>query len=594
MQLRSYVRRAAQVQFHVSGVISSQVSSGPGRMGRVPDNRLFSPKLAGTFGICLRSNLSVRDFHNKPNKIGRVPAREQEQGNDFRHQTPRVKSMSFNVLSASPFSSQTVAPVAKDQVPEKVIDLDIRLSGEVVPETSGAVGKQNEQAKSLLLDKSTPLEDKYKEYVKRIFSWSVYRSYAGVGEQQLIERKHMDPRLIEMRRLAACFGNPQEKMKLIHVAGTNGKGSVSLKVARGLEQLGFKTGLYTSPHINTFRERVSVNQVLATREHIVQHCEAIFSAIQREKINLRFFEIVTMIALLEFARQGCDYAVLECGIGGHLDATNIVDHPICSVITTIGLDHMDVLGDSVEDIAREKAGVIKHNLPCIIGPTCRDMQPILDRAKAMNASLIQIPYQPSHLLVNNQIVRQVLKIVCQSEDMLLYPQILDHVFNIQQPCRFERIPDRPEKIILDVCHNLQGFTAVLKQIKVKYPQVKKITLAFVISRKKKIDDVIQLFEKDDRVKAIHVVGKPHFKLMESEQGHEAIKNLGTKKLKPLVASKDPESADGNIRETLDHLLVENDNLQNNDELLLICGSFFIMTDVRQYFGMKEDIDEASD
>jgi len=99
--------------------------------------------------------------------------------------------------------------------------------------------------------------------VKRIFRWSVYRNYAaqrgGNGETQLIERKHMDPRLIEMRRIAECFDNPQNKMKIIHVAGTNGKGSVSLKVARGLEQLGFKTGLYTSPHINTFRERLSVN-----------------------------------------------------------------------------------------------------------------------------------------------------------------------------------------------------------------------------------------------------------------------------------------------------------------------------------------------
>ena len=188
----------------------------------------------------------------------------------------------------------------------------------------------------------------------------------------------------------------------------------------------------------------------------------------------------------------------------------------------------------------------------------------------------------------------MLKIVCQNEDKLLYPHVLEHVFNIQQPCRFERIPDRDEKIILDVCHNLQGFAAVLKQIKVKYPQVKKITLAFVISRKKKIDDVIELFDKDERVKAIHVVSKPHFKLMDSDQGHEQIHQLGTKKLKPLIASKDQECNSSNIRETLDHLLVENSNLQKHDELLLICGSFFIMTDVRRYFGMQEAIDEHAD
>ena len=339
---------------------------------------------------------------------------------------------------------------------------------DIMQQTSGMVGGKIEQHGIGITNviKQGTIEEKYEEYVKRIFRWSVYRNYAaqrgGNGETQLIERKHMDPRLIEMRRIAECFDNPQNKMKIIHVAGTNGKGSVSLKVARGLEQLGFKTGLYTSPHINTFRERLSVNQTLSQKEHIVQHCEAIFTAIERENINLRFFEIVTMIALLEFERQGCDYAVLECGIGGHLDATNIVDEPVCSIITSLGFDHTDVLGDSLDEIASEKSGVIKRNLPCIVGPTCRGSMPILERATALNSSLIQIPYQQSHLLINNQIAQQVLKIVCNNEDKLLYPQILENVFNIQQPCRFEKIPDRPEKIILDVCHNVQGFTAVLK------------------------------------------------------------------------------------------------------------------------------------
>jgi len=108
-----------------------------------------------------------------------------------------------------------------------------------------------------------------------------------------------------------------------------------------------------------------------------------------------------MIALLEFERLGCDYAVLECGIGGHLDATNIVDEPVCSIITSLGFDHTDVLGDSLDEIASEKSGVIKRNLPCIVGPTCRGSMPILERATALNSSLIQIPYQQSHLLINN-------------------------------------------------------------------------------------------------------------------------------------------------------------------------------------------------
>lgn len=130
------------------------------------------------------------------------------------------------------------------------------------------------------VDSEQDIDQRYKECIDRISSWSVYRSHlAGETEQKLIERKDMVDGLVEMRRLVEYFDNPQNKMKIVHVAGTNGKGSVSLKIARGLEQLGFKTGLFTSPHINTFRERVSVNGILATKENIVKHSEAIFEAV---------------------------------------------------------------------------------------------------------------------------------------------------------------------------------------------------------------------------------------------------------------------------------------------------------------------------
>jgi dihydrofolate synthase/folylpolyglutamate synthase len=115
---------------------------------------------------------------------------------------------------------------------------------------------------------------------------------------------------------------------------------------------------------------------MISEENVVKHCEDIFQAIREKDFDLRFFEIVTMIALLEFKEKNCEFAVLECGIGGHLDATNIVDRPVCSVITSIGLDHIDVIGDSIEAIASEKAGVIKANIPCIIGPTCLNIAPI--------------------------------------------------------------------------------------------------------------------------------------------------------------------------------------------------------------------------
>ena len=136
--------------------------------------------------------------------------------------------------------------------------------------------------------------------------------------------------------------------------------------------MGFKVGLFTSPHISTFRERFTVNGQISTMDNVVDSCDKIFKAVEENNYDVRFFEIVTMIGLLEFQRAKCDYVVLECGLGGALDATNIVESPelIISAITSIGMDHMDVLGDTKEEIAQEKSGVIKSCIKSIIGPTC--------------------------------------------------------------------------------------------------------------------------------------------------------------------------------------------------------------------------------
>lgn len=130
--------------------------------------------------------------------------------------------------------------------------------------------------------------------------------------------------------------------------------------------------------------------------------------------DVRFFEIVTMIGLLEFKRAGCDYVVLECGLGGALDATNIIDVPelVCSSIVSIGMDHMDVLGNSVNDIAAEKAGVIKNRAPCVIGPSCQGLQPIFDRASSVSANLVEIEMHQTYGEDNDKVVEEILKIVC--------------------------------------------------------------------------------------------------------------------------------------------------------------------------------------
>ena len=182
-----------------------------------------------------------------------------------------------------------------------------------------------------------------------------------------------------MKKFCQQVGNPhQNSFKIIHVAGTNGKGSVSLKTATALQKLGYKVGIFTSPHISTFRERIQVNGEMITMQNMVDICEKVFNIVEENKLDIRFFEIVTMIGFVEFHRQQCDFVVLVCGLGGKLDATNVVMPPdvICSVIVSIGLDHRDVLGNSIEEIAEEKAGIFKSGAPVVLGPTCQGIKAI--------------------------------------------------------------------------------------------------------------------------------------------------------------------------------------------------------------------------
>ncbi|MDR2887472.1 MAG: bifunctional folylpolyglutamate synthase/dihydrofolate synthase [Bacteroidales bacterium] len=172
--------------------------------------------------------------------------------------------------------------------------------------------------------------------------------------------------LYNTERLDSYFGHPHRAYPTIHVGGTNGKGSVSYMMASVLQQAGYRTGLYTSPHLKDFRERIRVNGEMIGREHVVSfvgsHREII------ESLRPSFFELTVAMAFEYFAIKRVDVAVIEVGLGGRLDSTNIIS-PAVSVITNIGHDHMDILGNTPEKIAAEKAGIIKHGTPVVIGET---------------------------------------------------------------------------------------------------------------------------------------------------------------------------------------------------------------------------------
>ncbi len=185
--------------------------------------------------------------------------------------------------------------------------------------------------------------------------------------------------------LCSFLGNPQDKIKTIHIAGTNGKGSTSHMLAAIFQQAGYKTGLYTSPHLKDFRERIKVNGEMISQDFVIDFVEKI--KVISEEISPSFFELTFVMALEYFVQQQTEIAIIETGLGGRLDSTNVIT-PDLSIITNISFDHMDILGDSLEKIAVEKAGIIKPGVPVVIGETIAATKNVfLNKAKEVDAPI---------------------------------------------------------------------------------------------------------------------------------------------------------------------------------------------------------------
>ena len=187
--------------------------------------------------------------------------------------------------------------------------------------------------------------------------------------------------------LCEYYGNPQRRFKSIHVAGTNGKGSVSHMLAAVFQSAGYKTGLYTSPHLNDFRERIRINGEMISTDEVVAWVDDYRDKNEEWEIEPSFFELTVVMAFDYFAKQQVDIAVIEVGLGGRLDSTNII-MPELSIITNIGLDHTALLGDTIEKIASEKAGIIKDGIPVVIGTTQLETTSVFAEAAALKLAPI--------------------------------------------------------------------------------------------------------------------------------------------------------------------------------------------------------------
>ncbi|MBR4432788.1 MAG: bifunctional folylpolyglutamate synthase/dihydrofolate synthase [Paludibacteraceae bacterium] len=216
------------------------------------------------------------------------------------------------------------------------------------------------------------------------YSEAIRYLYDSAPAFHLVGASAYKPGLDNVLALMEQFGNPHTKFRSIHVAGTNGKGSTSHLIAAVLQAAGYKVGLYTSPHLVDFRERIRINGQMIPEERVVAFVEQIKNPKSKNNnLQSSFFELTTALAFSYFAEQQVDIAVVEVGLGGRLDATNIIT-PLLSVITNIGLDHTEFLGHTLKDIAREKAGIIKPGVPCVIGETDDETEQVFIEAAKQN------------------------------------------------------------------------------------------------------------------------------------------------------------------------------------------------------------------
>ena len=310
-------------------------------------------------------------------------------------------------------------------------------------------------------------------------------------------------KLDNIRDFCDHLGNPEKKIRTIHIAGTNGKGSVSHMLASILQEAGYKTGLYTSPHLKDFRERIKINGVDVPEDFVTEFITGNKPFLDAH--DLSFFEMTVGMALDFFAREKTDIAVIEVGLGGRLDSTNIIT-PEISVITNIGYDHTDILGDTLEKIAGEKAGIIKPGVPVVISEYHPETFPVFRKAAEENhsefslAENLSLENMRSDLkgIYQDKNIRAVVAAVRQLKNYNITPDNiisgLSHVVrNTGLQGRWQQLQAEP-KVICDTAHNAEGLELVLRQVKSE--KFEKLHIVLGVVRDKDLKRILPLFPKN--------------------------------------------------------------------------------------------------
>lgn len=393
------------------------------------------------------------------------------------------------------------------------------------------------------------------------------------------------PGLERISMLLELLGNPQEKVKTVHIAGTNGKGSTSTMIAAMLSSSGYNTGLFTSPYVIDFRERIQINGKLISKETFAECTERVREKIEelnKKNIIITEFEAITASAFLCFAREKCDYVVVEVGLGGRFDATNVIKKPTAVVITSISLDHVSILGDTVEKIAFEKCGIIKENTTVItssnqsfealqvIQRTCDERKCKLIVTNPKNAEIIndtifgtEFVYEnlsfKMKLTGNHQIENAVNAIEVAKELGLDGNVAVRGIEKTKMIARMEIIGENP-LVIRDGGHN-EGCADALYNFLVKY-NVKNINMLIGLMADKDVEGYVSKIAP--LCKSVVAVTPSNPRAMESEKLKKIAENY-CENVKSI----------NNSKEGYKYILSNTED----DETVLVCGSFYMMSDI---------------
>ncbi|MEY3432538.1 MAG: hypothetical protein RL131_474 [Bacteroidota bacterium] len=393
--------------------------------------------------------------------------------------------------------------------------------------------------------------------------------------------------------LCNSLGNPERSFKTIHIAGTNGKGSVSHMLASILQEAGYKTGLYTSPHLHDFRERIRVNGKMIPQQDVVDFTEKILPNI--ESIEPSFFELTVGMAFDHFRKEQVDVAVIETGLGGRLDSTNII-RPEISVITNIGYDHMSLLGNTLDKIAFEKAGIIKEKIPVIIGSSHPDTKSVfIEKALALEApihfaeeewdsqadplaggkaSITLVDknnqntlrfeselggiYQQENLRTAYASVVELQKLKWNIPAEAIQAGFAKSKQNTGLMGRWEWLQQNPG-VVLDVAHNVDGFRVLLKQL--EKTSFNKLYLIVGLSKDKDVTALISLL--------------PSSANLLFTQAHIP-RALSGEELRQMAQEKGIQGVSfDNVNEALRNA----QSKATSNDLIVVCGSIFVVGEV---------------